>query len=222
MNHDFVSGAEIKPVELLQESFALMKPNLVIMALIFLVGGILSSIAGFILTGPIMCGFFICVAKQFDTGNAEFGDLFKGFEYFLESFLATLIMTMGVCVLAIPLIILMVGMGYILGEGSTLHTLFILGLGLFSSAIAIVASALVIFTYFLIVDRGLKAMNALKTSIAAVRANFMSMLILMIVCAVVLTISMMLCFLPYLVAFPVTQGAMVLAYRRIFPKTAMA
>jgi uncharacterized membrane protein len=72
-------------------------------------------------------------------------------------------------------------------------------------------------TYPLIVDRGMKALPALKTSINAAIKNFGGLLALLLLIIVISTFAALFCYLPIFLVYPVCCGAVAIAYRRIFP-----
>ena len=74
-----------------------------------------------------------------------------------------------------------------------------------------------VFIYPLIVDRGLKAIPAIRTSIAAALAHFGGVLGLMLIIALISMAAAMLCYVPLFFVLPWTIGAMAVMYRKIFP-----
>jgi uncharacterized membrane protein len=74
-----------------------------------------------------------------------------------------------------------------------------------------------LFTYPLIVDRGLKAVPALKTSFRACWANFPGVLGLVLLNGLIGLLGALCCYVPLVFALPICFGATVLAYRKVFP-----
>ena len=74
------------------------------------------------------------------------------------------------------------------------------------------------FTYPLIVDRGLKAIPAIKTSFRAGYVNFGGILCLILLNTIISGIAFLFCILPVLLVVPITIGSISVAYRRVFPE----
>src|SRR5215207_189868 len=55
-----------------------------------------------ILLGPMMCGLYVTFFKRMRREPIEFGDLFKGFDYFGPSVIATLIHIVPMLVILLP------------------------------------------------------------------------------------------------------------------------
>ena len=187
------------------------------------VASLLGGIVPFgILLGPMLCGMYLCFFHRMRGGIASFDDLFRGFEYFVQSLIATLIMfavslvVVGVFVVLIFLIILGAGAS---GDDqiSAAMMLLLLPLYLVIFILSILIGTFFIFSYPLIVDRGLDGLTAVKTSFQAVLANIWGTLGLVLLNALVLTIAMLLCYLPIFLVLPICCGAIAIAYRKIFP-----
>ncbi len=83
----------VKSAEWLSGGWALVKPYLGTYILIALVAGLLSTLTVGILAGPLACGWLMILLRQKRDPSYEpqFGDLWKGFEVFGQSFLAWLV-----------------------------------------------------------------------------------------------------------------------------------
>ena len=217
---------EIKPIELLKEAKEMLGDQywlFVAMTFIALVIG--GALPFGILMGPMMCGLFLCLMEQRKKGVADFGTLFKGFEYFAESLIATLIMMAIVMVIVTPVILLFVaGMvmgGVMLGDDGG-PVLMVVSMAIFYPLLFLVsflAQLPFLFVYPLIVGHGLKAVPAITTSWAGVKLNFMPLAIMLFVFSVLSILAALMCILPVYLLAPLTMGAMYLAYTRIFPRS---
>lgn len=88
-------------------------------ALITLVYGAISAIASFtyigtiVIYGPLTFGYLLCLACLADRKEAKFDLLFKGFNRFVDTFVAgllyTLAVSVGLCLLIVPGIIVACG-----------------------------------------------------------------------------------------------------------------
>ena len=129
-----------------------------------------------ILMGPMMCGIYLALFKHRRGQPVEFGDLFKGFDFFGESIIAALLHMLPMFVLLVPTyIIFYISMfammsaskgqpdpGVMLGFFGFFGVIWILVI-----AVLIVISVAFSFAYPLIVDRRLSGLNAVKLSIRA-------------------------------------------------------
>lgn len=74
---------------------------------------VIGTIASFVVNAPLAAGYYIVAKKLMNGEETQFGDFFKGFDYFLPLFLAGLVsgifIVLGLMVLVIPGIYLMIG-----------------------------------------------------------------------------------------------------------------
>ena len=186
-----------------------------------------------ILMGSMMCGLSLCYFRKLRQEEVSFDVLFKGFDYFVESLIATLIVIAVTMVFIIPLYVVFfvtfVSTGLFWGRGGNPpaagggpEMLAVFGMmAVFYLAILIVmllVSTLTAFVYPLIVDRQLKAIPALKLSLKAVMTNFWGMLGLTLLNSIIVGLAYLCCVLPAFLVLPITFGANIIAYRRVFPE----
>ena len=189
---------------------------------ICLVGLIVASAAQGALTGAMMCGMFICFSAMMRNQRPTFDMLFKGFDFFLESLLATLI-TVGMFLVGmIPIgILFFLGMlaaaAAVENGGGAMGGLLILMLTLGFSLAMVCFSMLFVFVYPLIVDHNLSGLEAVKLSVRAAWANFGNVFRLTVLNGLVGMLAVLLCYLPVLLVIPVLLFTQALLYRRIFP-----
>ena len=175
----------IRPVACLETGFALVKEQYWIMVGITAVGILLASIVPLgILQGPMSCGIYLLLFARMRSERIEFNLLFRGFDYFVESLIATLIQLGLVLLVMLPALAGVFASFFFLGprpraEGQghtaapTVAFFAAIGLiGLATVALVLVIGVLCLFTYPLIVDRKLSGLEAVKCSIAAARSNF--------------------------------------------------
>ncbi len=218
----------IRPVECLLRAIDLAKEQYWLFVGICAVGILIgSAVPMAILMGPMMCGIYLCHFKRLRGEKVTFELLFKGFDYFLESLIATLILVGAMMVVIVPVYLLFFAgfLGIILSaeqgnEGEVVAGL--LGMCAVVYVFILVVSLLVgtffAFVYPLIVDRGLTAIPALKTSFRAVLGNLPGMLGLVFLSTLISLLAACCCYLPLFLVLPVTFGAATLAYRKVFPE----
>ncbi len=189
---------------------------------ICLVGLIVRSAAPMaVLMGPMMCGMFICFFAMMRNERPTFEMLFKGFDMFVDSLVATLIMV-GVSILVmIPMVALMIGGMIAVSEQAGVVAPGILVAVIAACLLAILAMMVVqllfSFSYPLIVDYNLSGVDAVKLSARAAWANLSNVLRLTILIWLISIPALLLCYLPILLVIPVSLFAQALLYRRIFP-----
>ncbi len=231
---DFNRGA-IKPIQCLSDGYEMLKGSygnflgvLIIAFLIIIVG---SCIPLSPLLPPMICGIYLCLFAMMNRQPFNSSTLFKGFEFFGQSFLASLVLTIPIFVL---FIIMQVGLGglsavtEILKENKNpkpediIPVLvgvfgFIFGIYLLIIVVALVLGTLTAFVYPLIVDRKLGAIDALKLSFRAVMGNFFGVVGLMLLGQMIIIAGVFVFYVGALLVAPVIFAAWAVAYRRVFP-----
>ena len=198
---------------------------------ICLVGLIVSSAAPMaVLMGPMMCGMYLCFFAMMRNQRPTFEMLFKGFDTFIESLVATLIMVGVSFLVMIPLgILVFVSMLAVTaaaqqggGEAAPLVFIFVIVVYLAAILAMMVVQLLFVFAYPLIADYNLSGWEAVKLSARAAWANLGNVVRLMILNMLVSMLAMVLCYLPILLVIPVSMFSSALLYRRIFPEPEFA
>ena len=193
---------------------------------ICLIGLIVGSAAPMaVLMGPMMCGMYMCFFAMMRNERPTFDLLFRGFDVFIESLVATLVV-MGISfVVVFGLIAVLICGGIAVvatadrAGGGVGPALAVVGLIVFYPVmiiVMIVVQALFIFAYPLIVDYNLSGLDAVKLSVRAVWANLGNVIRLTILNSVASMSVVFFCF-PILVVVPISMLAQALLYRRIFP-----
>ena len=192
---------------------------------ITVVGVLLGSLAPLgILMGPMMCGIFLCFLKKVRKEELKFEHLFKGFDYFLESFLATLIYLGLMLAAALPLMVFLIlnigGLVYAFQQEDLSLKLIVVGvlalLVLFNILLFCFIAVPLQFTYLLIVERKLKAWDAVKTAFKACWANFFKMTGLGFTVILLSIAGACCCYVGLLFLQPLISGAYFCAYRDVF------
>src|SRR6185503_20528178 len=83
--------AAVQPIECLSAGFALMRDRYWLLFGISAVGMLIGSVFPLILLGPMMCGVYLVLFEHIRGRPIQFGMLFKGFDYFVNSLIATLL-----------------------------------------------------------------------------------------------------------------------------------
>jgi uncharacterized membrane protein len=217
----------VRPTECIKGGWNLIRDKYWLILGMCIIGLMIGSAVPFgILMGPMMCGLFITFFGIRRAQPIEFGTLFKGFEHFGQSVIATLLH-------AVPITVIIIG-GYILfyvffllavvsaggrdpNPGAILAVFGLYGLfWIVMIFIIMFVSIGFMFVYPLIVDRGLTGIDAVKLSFRAAMANFWG-LIGLIFLNFLLSIAglFVLCVGVYLV-LPISYSAIAVAYEQVF------
>lgn len=216
----------VEPIECINRAWVLVKDQywlFVGMTAIAIVIG--SAIPLGILMGPMMCGLYLSFFKKRRGEPIELGTLFKGFDYFGPAVVATLLHVIPILAIVIPAYIVFYVV-FILSmtvQGNEPNPGAMLGLlGMFTMFwivmffVIIVISIGFTFVYPLLVDRKMAAIDAIKISFKAAMANFWRLLLLMILTGLLTIAGVVLCYVGVFLAFPVTYGALAMAYEQVF------
>jgi uncharacterized membrane protein len=155
----------------------------------------------------------------------EFGDLFKGFDYFAQSVVATLLHAIPIVVIIVPGYILFY-VSFILsvavqGDEPNPAAMFgVMGMFMIFYVLALIVILLVsigfTFVYPLIVDRKLGAIDAIKLSFRAAMANFGRLFVLFLLNGLLSIGGLLLCYVGMFLVLPITYGAIAVAYEQVF------
>lgn len=168
------------------EAWELVKADLGTYVLLAIVFTLLSSAVPLVIQGPMIAGLHIFTMKKLLGRRAEFADLFLGFNYFVPTLVASL------------LISLLVGVG----------TLLCIIPGL-------VVAAMYKFTYLFIVDKKMDFWPAMQASHAIVKQDYVGFTLFLILMALVNLLGVLCCIVGVFVSLPVTFAAITIAYKEI-------
>lgn len=151
-----------------------------------LVFAIMSGVIPIILQAPMVIGMHIMLVNKMLTGRLDIGDLFKGFNYFVPSLLATLVMG----------IFIFIGMLACIIPG-------------------LVVGAMYLFTYLFIADRKMEFWPAMQASHAIVKQNYLGYTFFFLTLALLQLAGALLCGVGLLVTIPIYYAAINAAYRDV-------
>jgi hypothetical protein len=218
--------AAVKPMECLRGGWDLIKDQYWLFVGMTLVGLLVGSALPLgILLGPMMCGLFMVFFKKRRGEQIEFGTMFKGFDYFGQSVIASVLHT-------VPILVIVIG-GYIAfyavvlvgalamgndssGAGVILMILFFLVFWAVMMVLLILVSLGFTFSYPLIVDRGLQGFDAVKLSFKAAMANLVPLLGLALLSALLGTVGLLACGVGIYFVIPISYAAIAVAYEQVF------
>ena len=229
-NIQFRTGV-IKPVECLKEGWALIKDQYWLFLGIVFVGIFIGGAVPLVLIGPMMVGIYLCFFRRMRGEPVEFGNLFKGFDYFAQSLIAALIQMIPMVVIMVPFYIIMFvlmmtsmprGGGRMDPDESSRFLFTFFGFELVFVvvivAVAIVVNIFFMFAFPLIADRGLSGLDAVKLSIKAGKANFGGILGLLLLNVAIGILGVLACYVGVFFIMPISMASYAVAYRRVFPE----
>lgn len=220
---------KIDPIGCYKQAFDLVQGQYWVLLAVSAVGMMIGGSVPIVLIGPMMCGIYLCFLEKYDGREFAFELLFKGFDFFVPSLIASLIMT-GITMLALIPVFMVVFIGMFAsisamqadGGQTAAPALFSLGIvlvvSLLSVALILVVSMFFLFTFPLIVDRKLDGVDAIRVSAKAVAGNFAGVLGLTLIGTVLAVVSVLACYVGTFFVMPISMAAMTIAYRKVFPE----
>lgn len=230
----FNRGA-IRPIQCLSDGHEMLKGNYGNFLGVLIVGFFIMLLGSCIPLAPLMppmiCGIYLCLLAMMNRQPFNSSTLFKGFDFFGPSFVASLVLTIPILVLTLVMQIGLGGLGAITdmlkeNKSSAPEEIipavvgifgFIFGIYALIIIVALVIGMLTAFVYPLVVDRKLGAIAAIKLSVRAVVGNFFGVVGLMILGQLILFAGLMLFYVGALFVAPIIFAAWAIAYRRVFP-----
>jgi len=216
----------VEPIQCIKAGWELVKDQywlFVGMSVVVMLIG--SAVPAGILLGPMMCGLYLTFFKRRRGEPIEFGTLFKGFDYFGPSLIATLLHIIPILAIVIPAyflfyVSLIVSVAAQRDEPNPAAMFGVLGMfGLFWVVMILVIIIISIgftFAYPLIVDRRLPGFDAVKLSFKAAMANFWRLLAMAVLTGLLTFAGMVLCYVGMFLVLPISYAAIAMAYEQVF------
>jgi uncharacterized membrane protein len=223
-----VHKVSIQPVECLKEGYALIKDQYWLFLGITVVGLLIGGAVPVVIIGPMMCGIYLCLLQRMRGEEVKFETLFKGFDFFMPSLIASLIQFVPIIILVfgsyILFFVMFIGLAASQGGSGGGNPAAALGMMvmvflfvIFILIMSVLIQALFIFMYPLIVDKKLSGMDAVKTSFSAVRANLGGVFGLVLLNLGVTLLGLLCCYVGVFFVVPVTMASQAVLYRKVFP-----
>jgi uncharacterized membrane protein len=178
------TGIKATPGKWIGEAWELVKLDMGTYVLISLIFFLLNGVP--FIQGALIAGFHIYTMKKLMNRPAEFGDLFKGFNFFIPTLVAAIL----------------------IGLFTFLGTLACIIPGL-------VIAAMYKFTYLFIVDKRMDFWPAMQASHAVVKNDYFGFTMFLLLAVLVNILGFLCCIVGLLVSIPVTFAAITLAYKEI-------
>ena len=191
---------QVKFGEWIENGFNLYKENFGVLVLASLIAWVLSVVTLGILAGPMVAGVLLITLALFDKKDPkpEVGDVFKGFSYFLNSFLFVLVW--GILLFVASFIL---GLVPCVGQIAAVFVIY-------------AAQAFLMFGLFPILEKQMNFWPASMESIDKVKTNFWPFLGLSIVSSLIGSIGAIACGIGVVVTAPIHACILTVAYREVF------
>ena len=195
---------EVKFGKWIEDGFNLYKTNFGTLVLASLLALVLSTVTIGLLAGPMIAGLAIVTLQLLRKVHPkpDAGKVFRGFDYFLDSFL--FIVVWGLAILFGSFILALLP---IIGQLLSLFFVY-------------AAQAFLMFGIFLIVDKQLNFRPASRESIQTVRTNFWPFFGLSAVTGIIGSIGAIAFGVGIVLTVPVQACILAVAYQEIFGRTA--
>jgi uncharacterized membrane protein len=146
--------------------------------------------------------------------------LFKGFDHFAQSLIATLILLVPMLVIMVPFYIGFMVFSFSISqhqsEPGVVFFIILFFMLILVLVMCMVMSIFFVLTYPLIADRGLSGIEALKTSARAAWANLGGLLGFILINILLTTAGLMCCYIGAIFVLPISFAAMTAAYLQMF------
>jgi hypothetical protein len=223
--YEFNRGV-LSPMECLRGGWDLIKDRYWLFLGISVVGILIGSVVPMgILLGPMMCGIYLALFSQQRGEPVNFEMLFKGFDYLVNSIIATLIQMVPMIIVLIPIYVAWFAFFF-----STMKPgrrgapppdplpffAFFAIVFVVVMLVSLIVHTFFIFTYPLIVDRKLSGVDAVKTSFRAAVGNLGGVIGLVLLTTLLGFGGLLLCYVGAIFVMPITFAANSIAYRQVF------
>ncbi len=191
---------DVKMGKWIEEGFKLYKNNFATLIVAALIALVLSTVTIGILTGPMIAGLIIIALQLLRKTDPkpQAGVVFRGFHYFLNSFLFTVIW--GIAILVGSLIL---GWFPIIGQLVSLFFIY-------------AAQAFLMFGLYLIVDKQMDFWPASQESIQTVKSNFWPFFGLAAIASIIGSIGALAFGIGIVLTIPIQICILAVAYQEIF------
>jgi uncharacterized protein involved in cysteine biosynthesis len=178
----------------------LFNPNIGLLVLAGLIGGVLSLVTCGLLGGPMTAGLLLIVRRlqKNDPIKPQVGDIFKGFDYFLQSFLFFFLFALASFVIGVILNLVPV-----LGQ-------------LASFAVSLFSGALVMWGIMFVVYEKMTAIDAFKKLLAGISSGaFIMPLVFGLLASLLSSAGLIACGVGVLFTYPLACCCLASAYETV-------
>ena len=213
----------IRPFEAISRGYKLLGDQYWMYFLFCFLCIIVASFVPFgLLYGPVMVGLFLCLLERERGRQFDMNVLMRGFDNFLNSLVAIIIMVGINLVILGPLtvVFMVFFLANTAGNRQPDPVLMFGSLFIFVAltwVLSILTYLPFVFCFQLLADRKMGAWDAIKLSFRAVRMNLGGVILLMVTGFMLSILLVMMCYIPVFLFMPVWFAALQVVYRDIFP-----
>ena len=220
-----IQTPKLSPFQLLGEAKSFLGDEFWLYVGISFVAAMVGGLIPLLLVGPMYVGVYLCLSQRYSGKKTEFDKLFKGFEFFMESLIATLVQVAIAFVFIVPLVIcFLVALFVVIGNAASQNTepnpaivLSVVGVYVFTQMIvAFLVQIPFLYSYQLIAEHKMKGFAAVKASWTAVRRNFFANMWCVLVFGFAMFLGGLLCYVGALLVLPLVYAAYFLMYKQTF------
>ncbi len=224
-----IRKVRVQPFDLFRRGRELVGEQYWLFVGITFLGLMIGSVVPFgLLVGIMMVGIYHCFIQRERGQRVEFSTLFKGFEDAGPPLMAMIIFLAFYLAILMPLVCGLIGFMAATvqpGQGgggnqmSAVGLLALLGFELLLITVVMLVCIPFSFTFQIIAERRLAAMEAIKLSYRGAMKNFWGLLWFFFVLMFVSTILALLCYVPAILFLPISFASFFLLYRDIYQQT---
>jgi uncharacterized membrane protein len=179
-------GVKAQTGKWISAGWDMVKADMGNFALVALIFAAVNSVASIVTQGPLQVGLHLYIAKKMYNKRPELGDLFKGFDYFLPSFVAALLIGIfafvGFLLCVIP---------------------------------GLVVASMYKFTYLFILDKKMDFWPAMQASHDVVKNDYLGFTLFLLVMGLINILGFLCCIVGLLITIPLSICAITVAYQEI-------
>ncbi len=199
---------ELKIGPWLQAGFNIYKENFLLLIVVNLLALVLGKLTLGILAGPLLAGVALINLRLLDQSEPkpEIGDVFKGFDFFLDAFLLCLgcvVVSILAGILSLVIFTKLIAVVFLIVFGILLHTL-------------------AAFALFYIVDKKMDCWPAVMAAFGALRTMFLPLAAIVVVTGIISMAGALVCGFGVIVTFPLYFSVLAVVYRDLLRPPAQA
>ena len=187
---------------------------------IYFVSFLIAGLVPILLIGPAFAGLSICLLAKANNQRVEFEHMFKGFDYFGPSLIATLIYAAATMVLVFPFIVGAIGGMALIGSQEPALVipgiLIMVAAFVYWALVASIAMVYLMFAILLIVDKKMDPWPASMLALKGVSRNLMGVIGVSVVGQLIYLVGAMMCLIPGILALPIIATGHFIAYWKIY------
>ena len=191
-----LTGSKVDIGGWISEAFEVYKANFALLCVSTLVAALLGSFTCGVLAGPLWAGLTLILLRVLrkDLPAPQIGDVFKGFDFFLQALL--LVVVIGVALMVASFVPFVGQMA------------------------ALLLFPLVMFAMCLVVDKKMEFWPAIMASFEKAKGEYLSLLVLWLLASLISSAGAILCGVGVILTAPFSSIVCVVAYRHLFEEAA--